>query len=99
MCAVQTPQVYFHARATFTAAQLAQIRRDVVAPITSFYSGDAQGRVVSISIRKDERDIIVDIIVDHVTSDDPVYEGVLISPSADGTYQYVPTEAGPGYEG
>ena len=99
ICSVQTPQVYIMARTTYTAAQLAQIHRDVVAPIESLYSDDAHGHVVSITILKKDRNLLVEIVVDQTTSDDPVFESVLLEPARDGSFHYTPTDAGPGYAG
>lgn len=94
-----TPQVFIQTTVDYTAAQLAQIRRGVVAPIAAYFSDDTHGRAVSIMIRKKASDLLVDIIIDQPGSDDAVYEGVMISPAADGTYRWVPTETGPDFSG
>ncbi len=94
-----TPQVFIQNTLAYTPAQLAQIRRGVVAPIAAYFSDDTHGRAVSIMIRKKAADLLVDIIIDQPGSDDAVYEGTLISPDADGSFRWVPTETGPGFSG
>ena len=97
---VQTPQVYYFAKASFTAPELSQIQRDIVAPITTYYDDAEHGHVVAILLKKQGSSLIIESIIDQSTSDDPVYAGELMSRQADGTYGvWMPPDAGPGYEG
>ncbi|MCC6563271.1 hypothetical protein IT087_00080 [Candidatus Uhrbacteria bacterium] len=100
VCAIETPQVYYVTKTLFSAAELAQIQRDIVAPITAHYDDETYGRAASIMLRKDGTDLIVDIIVDQTWTTDAGYEGVLLRGMKDGSYEaWTPTDPGPGYEG
>ena len=100
ICDARAPQVYFHAKATFTAAELAQINTDIVEPMATFFGGGVRGNVVAITVKKQGTDLIVEAIVDQPGSDAPVYEGVLLRRLPTGEYEaWTPTDPGPGYEG
>ena len=100
ICDARAPQVYFHAKATFTAAELAQINSDIVEPMATFFGGGTRGNAVAIIVKKQGTDLIVEAIVDQPGSDAPVYEGVLLRRLPTGEYEaWTPTDPGPGYEG
>lgn len=100
ICDARAPQVYFYAKATFTAAELAQINTDIVEPIETFFGGGIRGNVVAITIKKQATDLIVEMIIDQDVSDEPSYEGVLLRRLSTGEYEaWTPTDPGPGYEG
>ncbi len=100
ICDARAPQVYFHAKATFTAAELAQINSDIVEPMATFFGGGVNGNAVAIIVKKQGTDLIVEAIVDQPGSDAPVYEGVLLRRLPTGEYEaWTPTDPGPGYGG
>ncbi|MCK9361146.1 hypothetical protein M0Q28_02850 [Patescibacteria group bacterium] len=100
VCATETPQVYYVTKTLFSAAELSQIERDIVAPIKAHYDDETYGRAASIMLKKEGTDLIVEIIVDQTWTTDAGYEGVLLRRMKDGSYEgWTPTDPGPGYEG
>lgn len=101
ICEAPPTQVYFHAKATFTAAELVQINRDIVQPIKDYYLDEnTTGYAVAIIIKKQQTDLIVETIINQTGTDDPAYEGVLLRRLSTGLYEaWTPVDAGPGYAG
>ena len=99
-CEVPDVQVYYYAKATFTAAEIRQIERDVVGPMIAHYDGTRFARAVAVTVEKESTGIIVGVISDQAGSDDPVYEGVVLNRLPSGAYEaWTPTDPGEGYEG
>ena len=102
MCA-QTPQVFFFNRLAFSAAEIAQINTNIVAPLVEYYRTtppDGEYAVVSIVIERTATGILVEAIVDQPDSDDPISHGFVHNRAKDGSYpMWYPEEVPPEYRG
>lgn len=101
VCPTTTPQVYYFNKLSFTAAELAEIQSNVVTPVLAYYRSLAGGfRVASIMIKRATTGIVVDVIVDQPSSDEPSYQSFLHVRGADGHFPvWVPEILPPGYSG
>ncbi len=102
MCA-QTPQVFFFNRLAFRAAEIDQIKTNIVAPLVEYYRTtppDGEYQVVSITIERTATGILVEAIVDQPDSDEPISHGFVHNRAKDGSYpMWYPDEVPPEYRG
>ncbi len=95
----ELPKVYYFGKAYFSATEIDEIERNVIRPVTEYYSDGERGRVVSLTVKKTAEGIAVEGITDLDWTDDAGYFG-FIHVTEGGTYPvWEPFEVPEGYEG